>query len=246
MRTMLMLNPMGWSSDISLMGMKEWSDLRHELMYLGADVISPKWKTSRASNFSSEAIIVNNVAVVHEDNAEMVNFLRNHQVEVHTCKDKFSAADVVVSPDKSMMWVAISERTNLDAISFLTDVFKNIQVRPLQLFSMFTAKPEKFSLNQCLSILPNGELVFYADAFCEHSQYVLETWYAKRTYVTQADFMSQACSMVVCGNTILIPQVSNHLVLKLADMGYNVKLQNIDSFVDKMFGCKSLLLDFIE
>lgn len=247
MRTMLMLNPMGWSSDISLLGMKEWSDLRNDLVYLGADVISPKWKTTRNANFSSEAIIVNDVAVVHQDNSEMISYLRNHLVDVKVCSEKFSAADVCVTPDKKVMWAAVSERTSLEAVEFLTEAFPKMQVRKLQMFNnKLKIQPTNFSLNQCMSILPNGELVFFPDVLCEHSVYVLETWFPERIQVSSSDFLAQACSLLAIGNTIVIPQVSNHLVSKLTDKGYNIKLQNIDSFVDKKFGCKSLLLDFME
>lgn len=247
MRTMLMLNPMGWSSDISLMGMKEWSDLRNDLVYLGADVISPKWKTTRSPDFSSEAVIVDNVAVVHESNTEMINFLSSHRVKVYPCEFNFSAADVIVSADKTSMWAAISKRTSIEAIIFLEKVFSSTDVRRLQLYNnKLEVQPESFALNQCMNILPNSELVFYPDMFCEQSLYILETWFKNRIQVSSSDFVAQGCSLVSMGNTLLIPQVSTHLVSKLTNLGYNVKVQNIDSFVDKKFGCKSLLLDMIE
>ena len=235
--------------------LQEWSELRNNLARLGVDVIvMPKQSdepdlSKRAFAFKDQAL----VAVFADDDRSvsdeiiLADWLRDHQFTPTNHFSRFVGSDLII--DKNHVWFGFGQHSNFEYKVWLDKIFDDTEkmVRPLQMSNeSLVVQPSISYLNQCFCPLPNGELLWYPDAFSAHSRMVIESWYKNRIVVSISDLNAMACTAVCIKNSIIIPEVSMQLINKLIDLGYNVVQQNMRTLVDKRIGCKSLIISINE
>ena len=88
--------------------------------------------------------------------------------------------------------------------------------------------------------------MWYPEAFGQHSQMIIKSWFKDRIDVSTADMNAMACTAIARGENVIIPKVSNHLIRWLTEFGFNVVVQDMDALVDKRLGCKSLIINVNE
>jgi N-dimethylarginine dimethylaminohydrolase len=247
------VNP--WTDKVKLI--KEWSELRNNLIKIGIDVIViPKIQgndlnlSKRAFLFEDHAFI--SVFTSDKDSAvrevKLSDWIREHDFTpsnhyVVYCGE----ADTLI--ESNIVWYAFGRNSTFGYKYWLDKVFdKSIKtVRALQMHNdSLAVQPPIDYLNQCFCPLGHGKLMWYPEAFSKHSQMTIRTWFADRIEITSADLVSMACTAIVQGKNIIIPKVSNHLIRMLTESGFNVIVQDMPTLVDMGLGCKSLVINVNE
>lgn len=246
---------------------QQWSDVRNALVQAGADVIvcpTPSADCPDAVFMANAGLMYNNTVIIshfkHEERVPEEAFFKkwfhNHHyetpntdyfVEGNTRKQMSfeGAGDALFNVDRSILWMGFGFRSTLSYKRFIEVALEKygekIIVRPLELVN-----PNFYHLDTCFCPLDSGELLWYPDAFSEHSRYVIESWYAgKSITVETVDAMKFACNAVSVGKTIVLPEITPSLAFQLEDRGYNVVQVNMDQFLRSGGACKCLTLEAI-
>ena len=236
---------------------KEWSDLRNNLIRIGYDVIVLPKSLGASINFSELGMTFEDqafVSVFSDSNASlarevwMSDWFRDHQYKIHKHYSAFrSAADTIL--DSNVAWFGFGKNSSFEYKQWLDRVFdkSSFTVKPLQMHNEhLVVQPPISYLNQCFCPLTNGGLMWYPEAFGQHTQMTIRSWFKDRIEVTSSDMLAMACTAVVKGQSIIIPNVSTHLKRLLAEFGFYVIEQDMTAMVDKGLGCKSLIINVNE
>jgi N-dimethylarginine dimethylaminohydrolase len=236
---------------------KEWSELRNSLIRIGYDVIVLPKMQCQEMNLSKQAMLFEDKALVSVFLNDTASAVREVQFEewlvahTYTTENHYSSfcgeADTLISDN--LVWLGVGKGTNFNYVRWVDNMFdKSIKtVRPIQIYNEHLAvQPPIDHLNQCFCPLANGVLMWYPEAFSQHSQMIIKSWFNNRIDVSTADMNAMACTAIGRGENVIIPKVSNHLIRWLTEFGFNVVVQDMDTLVDKRLGCKSLIINVNE
>jgi N-dimethylarginine dimethylaminohydrolase len=150
--------------------------------------------------------------------------------------------DALFATDGSCLWAGHGIRTRESSHRQLRDTWK-IDVVPLRLVDR-----RFYHLDTCFCPLFGGFVMYYAAAFDAPSMARIEAHYPeeKRILVSQTDALSFACNAINIGQTIVLPEISNDLQLRLESLGFRVVQVRLTEFLKAGGAAKCLALRISE
>lgn len=241
---------------------RQWSELRNVLVYLGADVIV----LPQTPDYCPDAVFTANAGLVygdafipskfrHEERAVEEPFFEKWYRErgyiVHETpsapRERHSfegGGDALFNVDRSILWYGFGFRSSFSYKATLDAFFDDtsVIVRPLELVD-----ESFYHLDTCFCPLDTGELLWYPPAFSEYSQTVISSWYEGRSIEVKInDARKFACNAVSIGNNIVVPQITPYLKQQLTSRGYSVHEVDMSEFLMSGGACKCLTLEAVE
>lgn len=132
-------------------------------------------------------------------------------------------------------WLGTGFRTSVQAVREIETILKR-KVSRLELVD-----PRWYHLDTCFCPLPNGELMWYPQAFSAASQARIIAAFTKRIEVTETDALAFACNSVCIGRNIFIPENSTTSA-KLQKLGYSTHEVALNEFLKSGGAAKCLVL----
>ncbi len=158
------------------------------------------------------------------------------------------AGDALFDRHRNNMWLGFGFRTALGYKPILEQALEDIQpeetptVRPLQLVD-----PRFYHLDTCFCPLDTGQLLWFPEAFAEHSRYVIDLWYGSNGItVSEEDALNFACNAISIGRRVIMPLTSKYLRDDLARFGLDVVQVDMSQFKRSGGACKCLSLEEVE
>lgn len=149
------------------------------------------------------------------------------------------AGDCLLDMKHNTAWLGFGFRSSIHSKKYVEEFYgDDIYVRPLRLI-----KKDFYHLDTCFCPLTSGHVIYFEDAFDEHSKYVIETTFGdKAIKVDIEDAINFCCNAVEVNDTIVLNSASNSLKTKLLDVGYNVKETPLSEFIKSGGSAKCLTL----
>ena len=146
--------------------------------------------------------------------------------------------DALWTIDGKSLWAGWGFRTALESHRIIEDWW-NIEVRSLHLVD-----PRFYHLDTCFAPLPNGDVMYFPDAFDEASQRAIEACYtpAQRLVVSEADAMTFSCNVVCLGDELVMNHVSPKLRQQLEARGFQLCETPLDEFLKAGGAAKCLVM----
>lgn len=133
-------------------------------------------------------------------------------------------------------WVGYGFRTEQNACNELSEILKT-KVNSLELVdSRF------YHLDTCFCPLPNGELLYYPNAFSISSQKLIEKSFSKIINISEQDALCFACNAVCLGYNIVIPK-NNKVSYELKKCDYVIHSVDMSEFMKAGGAAKCLVLN---
>lgn len=240
---------------------QQWSELRNTLTKIGVDVVvSPKPPEN-----CPDAVFAANAGLIYKgtfipsrfhyderaaEEQYFINWMmRYFKVEFQQLPGSrqqvsFEGAGDALFDQRENLWLGFGFRTTL-AYKFVLDKFfeeSRVMVRPLEL-----RDPRFYHLDTCFCPLDTGEVIWYPEAFSEHSQYVVESMFkGKLITVSEQDAQRFACNAVSVDEHIVLPEVTPYLRQHLTSRGYTVHEHDMSEFMKSGGACKCLTLQVNE
>jgi len=146
--------------------------------------------------------------------------------------------DALWAVDGRRLWAGWGFRTALESHRLLEDWW-GIEVGSLHLVD-----PRFYHLDTCFAPLPNGDVMYFPQAFDEASQKAIEAYYpaARRVIVSEEDASSFCCNVVCLGDELVMNHVSRELRVELAARGFQVCETPLDEFLKAGGAAKCLVM----
>jgi len=159
------------------------------------------------------------------------------------------AGDALYDRRLNTMWLGFGFRTSLGFKPVLEAALDSIcggvspMVRPLELVD-----PRFYHLDTCFCPLDTGQLLWFPEAFSEHSRYVIDLWYGELGIpVGEEDALNFACNAVSVGSTVVLPKISEYLRRLLIERDGLTPLEvDMSQYLRSGGACKCLTLEAIE
>ena len=101
--------------------------------------------------------------------------------------------------------------------------------------------PRWYHLDTCFCPLPQGELLWYPQAFDEPSREIINQAFEKQIQTSLEDALAFACNCIVLGMNLFIPQ-NNAVSPALEALGYRVQSFDLSEFIKSGGAAKCLTL----
>ena len=150
--------------------------------------------------------------------------------------------DALFATDGSCLWAGHGIRTGASSHRRLRDTWK-LDVIPLRLLDR-----RFYHLDTCFCPLFGGFVMYYPAAFDAPSLARIEAHYPaeRRIAVSQTDAPRFACNAINIGRTIVLPEVSKELRLRLEALGFRVVEVGLGEFLKAGGAAKCLALRLSE
>ncbi len=133
------------------------------------------------------------------------------------------------------LFVGYGFRTDKKILKFLSKYIKGPEIIPLGL-----SNPYFYHLDTCFLPLPNGQFVYYPDAFDDESRLILERYSSYE--VTEEFCVNYGCNLVAIGK-ILITTFNDYSLKDICQKdGLSVKVLKMDEFIKSGGGVRCLTL----
>jgi len=177
----------------------------------------------------------------HPEVRHFTDWFRKHGyriVELPTQSSFEGEGDALFQPGQPLLWAGYGVRTALQAHRYLSDVL-DVDVLPLRLID-----PRFYHLDTCFCPLPDGRLIYYADAFDADSRALIASHFAadRRHVVDATEALSFACNAVVTGGSFLTNFAGDGLRARLATWGYETVTCPVGEFLRAGGATKCLAL----
>lgn len=133
-------------------------------------------------------------------------------------------------------WMGSGFRTDTQSAGILDDIF-SLHINTLELVDS-----RWYHLDTCFAPMPNGELLWYPEAFSVSSQLQICNSFDNRIAISEQDALSFACNAVCIDNNIFIPK-NNNVSTQLSKLGYIVQEFDLSEFIKAGGAAKCLVLD---
>ena len=140
--------------------------------------------------------------------------------------------------EKTILWAGHGFRTNLESHRQL-ERWWGIEVRSLRL-----SDPRFYHLDTCFAPLPNGDLLYFPNAFDAASRALIEAHYTpgQRIVVREADATNFACNVVSLDHELVLNQISAELHDDLQSRGFQVVETPLTEFLKAGGAAKCLVM----
>lgn len=132
-------------------------------------------------------------------------------------------------------WVGFGFRTDKGVENELNSVLQD-KVNMLELVDS-----RWYHLDTCFCPLPNGELLWYPNAFSEQSQKLIQNSFEQKIPISLEDATSFACNSVCFNKTVILPK-NFSTSTDLKNLGYSVIEANLSEFLKAGGAAKCLVL----
>lgn len=159
-------------------------------------------------------------------------------VELPTQSSFEGEGDALFQPGQPLLWAGYGVRTSLQAHRSLADIL-DVEIVPLRLVDR-----RFYHLDTCFCPLPDGRLIYYADAFDADSRATIAARFAadRRYAIDAGDALSFACNAVVTGDSFLTNFAGNDLRGQLATWGFETVFCPLTEFLRAGGAAKCLTL----
>ena len=146
--------------------------------------------------------------------------------------------DALWTVDGKRLWAGWGFRTSLESHRLLENWW-GIEVGSLRLVD-----PRFYHLDTCFAPLPNGDVMYFPEAFDEASRMAIEAFYsdARRVVVGASDATSFCCNVVSLGDELIMNHVSLSLRAELESRGFKVCETPLDEFLKAGGAAKCLVM----
>ena len=146
--------------------------------------------------------------------------------------------DALFAVDGSRLWAGWGYRTAIESHRLL-EQWWGIEVGSLRL-----ADPRFYHLDTCFAPLPNGDVMYFQEAFDEESRQRIEAFYParKRVVVGEEDATAFCCNVVCLGSVLVVNRVSAGLRRELEGRGFEVVETGLDEFLKAGGAAKCLVM----
>jgi N-dimethylarginine dimethylaminohydrolase len=146
--------------------------------------------------------------------------------------------DALWAVDGARLWAGWGFRTALESHRLLENWW-GIEVASLRLVD-----PRFYHLDTCFAPLPNGDVLYFPDAFDEPSRRAIEAYYpaSRRVIVSEADATTFCCNAVCLGSELVMNHVSRQLRGELEGRGFEVCETPLDEFLKAGGAAKCLVM----
>ncbi len=148
--------------------------------------------------------------------------------------------DALFSDDGERLWVGYGPRTAVGSHDRLRELW------PVEVVSLRLVDPRFYHLDTCFAPLAGGYAMYYPGAFNAASLASIEEYYApdKRIMVSEDDAVRFACNAVNVGETVISNCVSEGLLRRLQDCGFEVVQVDLSEFLKAGGAAKCLVMKF--
>ena len=146
--------------------------------------------------------------------------------------------DALWSVDGGRLWAGWGFRTALESHRFLEEWWK------VEVVSLRLVDPRFYHLDTCFAPLPNGDVIYFPEAFDEASRRAIEANYpsSKRVIVTETDATTFCCNVVCLQHELVMNHVSPELRTNLEARGFRVCETPFDEFLKAGGAAKCLVM----
>ncbi len=146
--------------------------------------------------------------------------------------------DALFSEDGERLWVGYGPRTAIESHDRLRELW------PVEVTSLRLTAPRFYHLDTCFAPLAGGYAMYYPGAFDVASLAAIERYYApeKRIAVSEDDAVRFACNAVNVGQTVISNCVSEGLVRRLRECGFEVVQVDLGEFLKAGGAAKCLVM----
>lgn len=146
--------------------------------------------------------------------------------------------DALWAVDDAHLWAGWGFRTALESHRLL-EKWWQIRVGSLRLVD-----PRFYHLDTCFAPLPNGDVMYFPEAFDEASRLAIEAYYpvSRRIVVSEEDAATFCCNVVCLGDELVMNHVSPELRQGLEARGFEVCETPLDEFLKAGGAAKCLVM----
>lgn len=146
--------------------------------------------------------------------------------------------DALFAVDGSRLWSGWGFRTAIESHRLLE------QWWGITVISLKLVDPRFYHLDTCFSPLPNGDAMYFPDAFDADSLSAIEAFYPaeKRVVVSADDALTFCCNVVCLGDELVMNHVSAELRSNLERRGFVVVETPMDEFLKAGGAAKCLVM----
>jgi len=150
--------------------------------------------------------------------------------------------DALFEADNSRLWAGHGMRSREASHAYLHETWD------VEVVSLHLIDPRFYHLDTCFCPLYGGYVLYYPEAFDALSQARIAARYPeeRRIAVSLTDALRFACNAINVGRTILLNEVSSHLVNRLESHGYRVIQVRLTEFLKAGGAAKCLVLRLSE
>lgn len=146
--------------------------------------------------------------------------------------------DALWTIDGERLWAGWGFRTAPESHRILEDWWA------IEVASLHLVDPRFYHLDTCFAPLPNGDVMYFPDAFDEPSRHAIEAYYpaAQRVIVSETDAMTFCCNVVCLGKELVMNHVSPNLRQQLEARDFQVCETPLDEFLKAGGAAKCLVM----
>ncbi len=146
--------------------------------------------------------------------------------------------DALWSADGGRLWAGYGFRTAIESHRLLEDWW-GVDVASLRLVD-----PRFYHLDTCFAPLPNGDVMYFPEAFDEASLEKIETYYpaSKRVVVGAEDAANFCCNVVSLAEELVLNRVSEELREELQGRGFRLFETPLGEFLKAGGAAKCLVM----
>ena len=146
--------------------------------------------------------------------------------------------DALFSVTGDRLWAGFGFRTSQESHAVLRDRWQ------LEVVSLRLVDPRFYHLDTCFSPLPNGDVMYFPQAFDEASQGEIEAYYPpeRRVIVTEEDAARFACNVVCLDQNLVLNLISSGLMRELERRDFTVHQVDMSEFLKAGGAAKCLVM----
>lgn len=193
-------------------------------------------------HFGNKNVILSNFKHPERQGEEQLftDWFEDNGYTVHRIEAKFEGQGDLLIDTFGRQWMGTGWRTDLAAIDEV-EPLTGVWTQPLQLVDS-----RWYHLDTCFCPLPNGELMWYPEAFDSRSQDLIYDSFDTIIEVSEADALKFACNSVCIMNNVFTPKCSSEVNAMLRKLGYNHLSFDLSEFLKAGGAAKCLVMDIDE
>lgn len=118
--------------------------------------------------------------------------------------------------------------------------FLSKHIKDFQIITLGLSNPYFYHLDTCFSPLPNGEFIYYPDAFDDESRLILKN--LKGHEITEELCINYGCNLVFIEDTLVTGFADNSLKTICKNIGLKIKVLEMEEFIKSGGGTRCLTL----
>jgi N-dimethylarginine dimethylaminohydrolase len=192
--------------------------------------------------FSGRNVILSNFKYEQRRFEEdlFLHWFKSNGYTIHMVNHNFEGQGDMLEDAEGNIWLGTGFRTDWQVAQEIESII-GCFTYPLELVD-----PRWYHLDTCFCPLPNGELMWYPEAFSVKSQELIRDIFSTTIDVDEHDALSFACNSVCLLNNVFGPACSKDVGSMLKKLGYNHLMFDLSEFMKAGGAAKCLVMDIHE